>query len=78
MKAESTKFVRAGVGLAALTFLAGCAGGPAWGSFSKRPSTADMALAIQQNDPVEPPAPPAPLQPPRRPMQTEVTADDGK
>lgn len=76
MKADHSTFARAGFGLIALIFLAGCAGGPAWGGFSKRPSDADIALAIQRNEPVEAPAEPAQLSPPRRPMKTEVSVSD--
>lgn len=68
----------AGLGLAALTLLAGCAGSPAWGGFSKRPSNAEIATVIENNEPVEPPAQPAQLQAPRRPMKTEVTFGDDK
>lgn len=76
MKFAPANLIRAGLGLAALTLLAGCAGGPAWGGFSKRPSDADIAVAIRSNDPVEPPAPAPQLAPPSRPMKTEVSVSD--
>ena len=69
---------RAGLGLAALLLLAGCAGGPGWGAWSQRPSNADMARVIANTEPVEPPPEPAPLSPPTRPMRTEVTFDKDK
>jgi hypothetical protein len=36
----------AGLGLAALTLLAGCANGPSWGAWSKRPTDAQVAAVM--------------------------------
>jgi hypothetical protein len=35
-----------GLGLAALVLLAGCANGPGWGAYSKRPSDAEIAAVL--------------------------------
>ena len=40
--------VRAGLGLLALACLAGCAGAPRWGSWSKHPSPEQLAAAGHQ------------------------------
>jgi hypothetical protein len=76
---NATHFHRAaglGLGLLALSFFAGCTGGPAWGGWSQRPSNADMARVIENTEPVEAPAESAPLAPPGRPLRTEVTIED--
>ena len=56
--------IRASVGLALLGLLSGCANGPGWGAWSKRPTgpevaavlarTKDTQIATQQVDATEP------------------------